>query len=619
MKKSIELAPEKKYKKIILSNDLEDLENPENNDYSSLNYNMNNDDDKKIMPISSDITNSEPTRYNEYEKKQQNEFISEKKNSKNVWSKKTKSIKNKLKSENKKKVYIKKKKPEINNITETNTNNNDYNNIDNNQMKIIDYNDPEKKEIIKEIKDSIICYICLMKIISPRICPNCHKIACEKCLKNWFIDKGNNTCGYCRAELSFDKMVSIPIINDVANLIDKISSKRPSKKLGVKYTKTKNIKNNFKSISDISKEINNNNLTEIVNNDNITRNSINIDNFSKFQNQSNEMYFDKKNSIISYSTHSPFVDMMEKGKVEYCLKHPDQPLFYYCLNCDQAYCRTCFVFFGEEKDKHNNHSIIEYEKYKLINISKIKKLSNSLDDKFEELEAYIKRCEALKKCYEFERKIVQDHVKQLLEDFNLKIDENIKILENIIKNYKFYLNQIEKGQNDIKKFYSKIGSIKSKVTVEELLDKISNVCKIKYYNSKEVDAYSDLTKKVSLNFYQTKLKKYEIKQSNYHFKLPLENSKYQLAITQKGNEVQIYIYWPLDKDKELKEQKNEKNSFLPFIFLRRKNRNWEHYLLDEFLTYKGNNNYIKRFPVNNFCNINSYFKIKGLLYETFME
>jgi hypothetical protein len=146
---------------------------------------------------------------------------------------------------------------------------------------------------------------------------------------------------------------------------------------------------------------------------------------------------------------------MEKGKVEYCLKHPDQPLFYYCLNCDQAYCRTCFVFFGEEKDKHNNHSIIEYEKYKLINISKIKKLSNSLDDKFEELEAYIKRCEALKKCYEFERKIVQDHVKQLLEDFNLKIDENIKILENIIKNYKFYLNQIEKAKMILKNFIQK--------------------------------------------------------------------------------------------------------------------------------------------------------------------
>ena len=631
MKKNIEIIKEKKFKKILLSNDLEDLENEEKNDNSSLNlnngsilnqkYNMNKVDDKKIMAISSEITNSEPTRYNENDNKQQkNEFISEKKNSKNIWIKKTKSIKNKLKSENKKKVYIRKKKSENINITENNTNNNENINTDINQIKIIEDNDQEQKEIIKEIKDSVICYICLMKIISPRICPNCHKIACEKCLKNWFIDKGNNNCGYCRAVLSFDKMVSIPIINDVANLIDKISSKRPSKKLGIKYTKSKNIKNNFKSISDISKEINNNNnLTEIVNNDNITRNSINIDNFSKFQNQNNEIYFDKKNAIISYSTHSPFINNMEKGKVEYCPKHPDQPLFYYCLNCDQAYCRTCFVFFGEEKDKHNNHSIIEYEKYKLINISKIKKISNNLDEKFEELEAYIKRCEALKNCYEFERKIVQNHVKQLMDDFNYKMDENIKILENIIKNYKFYLNQIEKGQNDIKKFYAKLGSLKSKVSEEELLDKISNICKIKYYNSKEVDGYSDLTKKISLNFYQTNLKKYEIKQNNYHFKLPLENSKYQLAITQKGNEVQIYIYWPLDKNKELSKQKNTKNKLVPFIFLRRKNRNWEHYLLDEFLTYKGNNYYIKRFPVNNFCNMNSYFKIKGLLYETLIE
>ena len=62
-----------------------------------------------------------------------------------------------------------------------------------------------------------------MKITSPRICPNCHKIACEKCLKNWFIDKGNNNCGYCRAKLSFDKMISIPIINNVANLINFLS------------------------------------------------------------------------------------------------------------------------------------------------------------------------------------------------------------------------------------------------------------------------------------------------------------------------------------------------------------------------------------------------------------
>ena len=51
-----------------------------------------------------------------------------------------------------------------------------------------------------------------MKIEKPRICPNCHKIACEKCLKNWY-DKGNNNCGYCRATLSFDKMISVHSIH----------------------------------------------------------------------------------------------------------------------------------------------------------------------------------------------------------------------------------------------------------------------------------------------------------------------------------------------------------------------------------------------------------------------
>ena len=98
-----------------------------------------------------------------------------------------------------------------------------------------------------------------------------------------------------------------------------------------------------------------------------------------------------------------------------------------------------------------------------------------------------------------------------------------------------------------------------------------------------------------------------------------------MAVTQKGSEVQIYIYWPTendndnDNDNNINNQKNDKTNLLPFIFLRRKNRNWEHFQLDEFLIYKGNNYYIKRFPLNNFCNINSYFKIKGLLYESYIE
>ena len=451
-----------------------------------------------------------------------------------------------------------------------------------------------------------------MKVEKPRICPNCHKIACEKCLRNWFIDKGNNNCGYCRAILTFDKMISIPIINNVANLIDKISNnKNKMKKIGIQYNKVKKEKN-----YDISNEIINEELNEL-DNEEFLHNTISLNNFKKPPYKNEDICLNKKKNLMSRSTHNPYVSIIQNknsglslvSNEEYCSKHPDQPLFYYCLDCNQAYCRTCFVFFGDEKDKHNNHSIIEYDKYKSMNIPEIIKNSNNLDDKYEEIEAYIKRCEALKNCYEFERTLVEKQVKLLMENFNLKIDENINLLDNIIKKYKFYLTQINNCKEEVEKFYS------SQKYGPELIDKLNTINKIKYFNSKEIDNYSDLSKNLVFKSYQTKFKKYEIKQNNYHFKIGLEDSKYQLAVTQKANEVQIYIYWP--EDKEVSEEK-EKN-LLPIIFMRKKNKNWECFQLSEFLKYKGNNYYIRRFSANNFCNPNSYFKIKGILYENLIE
>jgi hypothetical protein len=269
------------------------------------------------------------------------------------------------------------------------------------------------------------------------------------------------------------------------------------------------------------------------------------------------------------------------------------------------------VFFGEEKDKHIKHNIIEYSKYKSMNIPQIIKNASNLDYKYEELDAYIKRCEALKSCYEFERTLVEEQVKLLMDNYNTTMNENIEKLDNIIKKYKIYLNQINECKNGIKEFYN------NQKYEPELIEKINDINKIKYYKSKEIDNYSDLSKKVALNVYQTKLKKCEIKQSNYHYKIPLDGSKYQLAITQKVNELQIYIYWP--DDKETNEDKEKYTNLLPIIFLRKKNKNWESFKLNEFLKYKGNKYYIKRFSTNNFCNPNSYFKIKGILYENYIE
>ena len=622
MKTSIELTRGKRFKKILLSNDLEDFEHPDKNCNTSLSQGQTERISKDKKDSFSNEETYNPTTKDYLETKKgnylsNNELSSERKDNertdKKDQVKKTKILKDKNKNTNKKKIYIKKKKivtlrKEIKKDYENKVNNN---NNDNKQIqKIIEDSDKEQKEIIKEIKDSVTCYICLMKIKSPRICPNCHKLACEDCLKNWFIDKGNNNCGYCRAKLSFDNMISFPIINDVANLIDKISSKKPKNQIGMNYTRSKRIKKNYKYLSDISNDKNDNsNSNEIINDDNIVIQSINVDNFLNSKNKkNNEIYFDKKHSIISHSTHGPLIKKIENeynnSIEEYCPKHYDQPLFYYCLECNRAYCRTCFVFFGDEKDKHNNHNIIKYEKYKSMNYEKIKKIAYNLDSKYEEIIAYIKRCEALKSCYEYERNLVQTHIKQLMDKFNSKVDESISILDNIIKKYKFNLGQIEKGKNDINNYYMRREDLKSKIYIEDLIDKLSNILKNKYYNSKEVDGFSELSKNISLNFYQSKLKKCEIKHNNYHFKIPFDNSKYQMAITQKGNEVQIYMYWPINND--INDKENENKNILPIVFLRRKNKNWEYFQLDEYLEFKGNNYLIKRFPADNFSNINSY-------------
>ena len=245
-------------------------------------------------------------------------------------------------------------------------------------------------------------------------------------------------------------------------------------------------------------------------------------------------------------------------------------------------------------------------------VSQFMKEKKNLEDKSEEIITYIKRCEALKECYEYERKIVLNYINNIIKNFNNEIYENINILDFIIKTYTNYLEQIEKCIKYIQKFCinSKINNYYEKL----VKTKISNINIIKYYNSKEIDSYSDLSKNININVYQTKLKKFGIKEKYFFYNIPLSNTnKYNLSIVRKKREVQIYIYWPEDKtfDKNI--------NLLPFIFIRRKHKNWESYLLTEFLNYKGNNYYIKRFNSKNFCSINSYFKIKAILYETLID
>ena len=240
----------------------------------------------------------------------------------------------------------------------------------------------KEKEIGSEIKDTVKCYICFDKITKPKMCPHCHRIACEKCLYNWFINLKKEFCGFCREKINFKQMVSVPFMEKVVNFVDK--------------------------------------------------------------------FFNKKNISEDNDYNS------NKDFLEYCPEHLNEMLYYYCLDCGKAYCKTCFVFFGEEKDKHNGHSIIEYEKYKNMSFPLLKKNKEKLEKNIQHVEENIKRCYAYKTIYEHERKVGNEFIKKLQNEFNGHIDNIIDIIEQQISQLKQYVNEYNKYKNELDDFYKAI-------------------------------------------------------------------------------------------------------------------------------------------------------------------
>ena len=185
------------------------------------------------------------------------------------------------------------------------------------------------------------------------------------------------------------------------------------------------------------------------------------------------------------------------------------------------------------------------------------------------------------------------------------MEQNITRINELINSYKKYIEQIKGVQNDIKKYKS--NEEKNNYYEVNLFINVTKIKNLEY--SKNIDIYSNLSPALLFNIYQSDLKQFDIIDINFHFRLKLNNSKYNFALLRKENEVQIYIFYPVEKILK-------KKLILPFVYMRKKDNSWELYELKEFLVYKGKNYFIKRFSVNNFCKVNSFIKIKAVLYES---
>lgn len=457
----------------------------------------------------------------------------------------------------------------------------------------------EEKNKMGKLKELMICFLCHEKVVHPKICPNCYKIACEECLKKWFINYKNKKCFNCNKIIKYEDMIIIPIINNISNILNKITFEiKNDSKLFLKQIKNSKItKNEYidSSRSNISCCGVGNLLQKSPNNSIDLRNGLKKVKHRKFPNSISE----------------PRKPQFQKSEVsEYCKIHQDQLLFYYCVNCEKSYCRTCFVFFGEEKNKHNGHKIIDYDKLKNKNNFELLQQARVLKDNIDKINYFINHCENLKSCYKYEKDIVNKYVKTFINKFNEKVDENIQKLNNLINNYKTYIEQINKQRDNIKKFYSSnCNDTNFSLREINLLNDIKNVNNLDYF--RDIDNYVNLSPVFFFNIYHTDLKNFNIVDKNFRFKAKLSNSKYNLVVLNKGKEVQIYMYYPIEK-----EIKNKKQ-ILPYIYLKKNENKWEIFELKESLAYNGHNYFIKRFNAESFCDINSCIKIKGVLYENF--
>ena len=466
----------------------------------------------------------------------------------------------------------------------------------------------EEKSKMTKIKELMTCFLCHERVCNPRICPNCFKIACEECLKKWFNNKNNNKCFHCHHRITLEKMIFIPVINNISNILNKITlDLKNDSSLVFRQLNSKKTYNNL-----------NKNRLSNKNNADSNRGNISCCTMGNLKQKSPNNSLDLRNCLQKTKhrkfpnsiSETPFSYLSNNESIykEHCPTHPDQLLFYYCVNCEKSYCRTCFVFFGQEKNNHIGHQILDYEKFKNKNNLELLKQTKDLKENNDKINFFINECEYLKNCYLNEKEIVNNYVKSFINSYNEKIDENIKKINDLIINYKNYNQQINQTRENIKKFYS---NKNTEIDINEMniLNDIKKTNNFLYTN--DIDNFPNLSPKFVFNIYQSELKHFDIIDNNFKFKAKLGNSKYNLGVLKKENEIQIYIYYLTEKEPQ------NKKSILPFVYLKRKDHNWELFELKESLTYNGHNYFIKRFNAESFCELNSYIKIKGILYENF--
>ena len=411
----------------------------------------------------------------------------------------------------------------------------------------------KEENIGNEIKDTVKCKMCFQKMVHPKMCPKCQNISCEKCLYNWFLKEQNKECNYCKEPINFYEFISVPFMDTIVDFVEKVIYDR--KKFSSSFQN--NFDCNINNINNINEEILKNDISNALN--------------------------------------------------DCCEIHNSEKIYYFCLNCNKGYCKTCFVFFGKEKDRHINHKIIEYSNYKKLNLPLLKQKEEEIDINIKNINEIVDQYNSYKQLYQFEQKTINDYILLIQKEYNKKIDEMIDNINRKIDELSQSLEIYQKTKKEIDEYYKNI-SAKSRITtnMQYLIDKIE---KINHDKNKFNELLFEPEENINLKVYKSKNEQFNYNDKYLNKTIKLGNNFEIIIDNKKSNYININLSIPKD---------NKKHFYKVIIYFKNIQFNKIYgYLLDGIK--EGKNYYLfgKIIPLDE--NELSPIEIKSIIYDFYFE
>ena len=416
--------------------------------------------------------------------------------------------------------------------------------------------DIKEENLGNEIKDTVKCHICEQKMVHPKMCPKCHNISCEKCLYNWFLKDQNKECFYCKEPINFYEFISVPFMDTIVDFVEKVIYDKK------KYSSS--FQNDFDFIN-------------------------------KFRNEENALNDD--NIFITNDN---------------CDIHENEKIHYYCLDCNKGYCKTCFVFFGNEKDKHLNHKIIEYSNYKKLNLPSLGKHKDTIDLKEKNILQLIKQYNSYKKIYEFQQKTINDYISFITKEFNNNMDNIIKNIDNKISELNKSLEVYQKAKNEIDEFYKKL-NIKNRFSTnaQYLIDQIEKITNKEIINENEKNELLTTPDVFNFKIYKSKNIEYNADINKYLNKIiKIENDIEMIIDNKNKNYLNINI--------NILKNQVIKHLYKVIVYVTQKEENIINaYLIDDIKEGKNYYSFLKKIQLEE--KDFSSLEIKTIIYDMYFQ